>query len=95
MFHLRRKPISTSPEPIAAMTDTPHSLEQWLAALEHPQLPLGTELRAQALAAIESGCSAADLTTQLLDDPAAVLLIFRKANTALARYDREAHGLAR
>lgn len=75
------------------MNDSPRSLEQWLAVLEPLALPLGTELRAGALAAIEAGCSAADLADRLLDDPAAVLLIFREANRALAKYERETHGL--
>lgn len=75
------------------MKETPYGLQQWLAALEHLQPPLGTELRASALAAIDNGCSAADLADKLLADPAAVLLVFREANAALAKYDREAHGL--
>ena len=75
------------------MSDLPRTQEQWLATLEHLQLPLNTELRAEALAAIDKSCSAAELTNLLINDPAAVLLIFREANTALARYEREAHGL--
>jgi len=78
---------------IKTMSDSPRTQEQWLATLEHLQLPLNTELRAEALVAIDKSCSAADLTNLLINDPAAVLLIFREANTALARYERETHGL--
>jgi HD-like signal output (HDOD) protein len=75
------------------MKKMPHGLEQWLAALDRMQPPLGTELRSAALAAIDKGCTAAELADCLLPDPAAVLLVFREANAALARYDREAHSL--
>ncbi|MET0379001.1 MAG: HDOD domain-containing protein [Spongiibacteraceae bacterium] len=75
------------------MTDNPRNLQQWLTDLEPLQLPLNTQIRAQALAAIEQSCSAVALSALLLDDPAAVLLIFREANRALARYERETHGL--
>lgn len=76
------------------MTDSPRTQEQWLELLVPLQLPLNTELRAQALAAIAAGnANAAELTALLLNDPAAVLLIFREANAALARYERETHGL--
>jgi HD-like signal output (HDOD) protein len=75
------------------MKEMPHGLEQWLAALEHLQPPLRTELRSAALTAIDKGCSAAELADRLLADPAAVLLVFREANAALARYDREAYSL--
>ncbi len=75
------------------MMDNPRSLQQWLTELEPLQLPLNTQIRAQALVAIDQSCSAVALSALLLDDPAAVLLIFREANRALARYERETHSL--
>src|SRR5690606_38752308 len=73
---------------------SPRSLEQWLALLETRSPPVDAAVRDLALAALAGGQgSAASLARILAADPAQVLLLFREANRALARYEREAHTL--
>lgn len=75
-------------------TSSPRSLERWLALLEAQQPPIDAPVRDQALEELAGGQgSAASLARTLAVDPAQVLLLFREANRALARYEREAHTL--
>lgn len=71
----------------------PRSLADWLTHLEPMQLPIDPAVRAEFLEQLQNSASASALSTLLLRDPALVLLLFREANRALARYDREAHTL--
>lgn len=71
----------------------PHSLAAWLEHLEPLQPPINPHARAIALERFAAGASASELAIHLERDPALVLLIFRAANRALARYEREAHTL--
>jgi len=77
-----------------AVTDFhPRPLADWLTQLEPMQLPIDAAVRGAFLLKLEEGASASELSTLLQSDPALVLLLFREANRALARYDREAHTL--
>lgn len=72
---------------------TPRSLTDWLQALEPKPLPVDDRVRSAALNVLAAGGNAHALIPVLQDDPALVVLLFREANQALARYDREAHTL--
>lgn len=78
---------------MAAPEFQPRSLADWLTHLEPMQLPIDPAVRAEFLEQLQKGASASALSLLLLRDPALVLLLFREANRALARYDREAHTL--
>lgn len=78
---------------MAAPAQQPRTQAEWLKRLEHAQPPINPEVRAAALKLSANGASAGELATQLERDPALVFLLFREANHALARYDREAHTL--
>lgn len=80
-----------APDPTANLA--PRPLEAWLQVLEPIQLPVDGAVRAAALDLLAEGASATAMVPVLLDDPALVLLLYREANRALARYDREAHTL--
>ncbi|HEY3698208.1 MAG TPA: HDOD domain-containing protein [Spongiibacteraceae bacterium] len=71
----------------------PRALPDWLAHLGPQQPPINAAVRAATLELFTAGASAGELAKQLERDPALVLLLFREANRALARYDREAHTL--
>ena len=71
----------------------PRTQTDWLKRLESLQPPINPEVREAALKLFAAGASAGELATQLERDPALVFLLFREANRALARYDREAHTL--
>lgn len=78
---------------MAAPAQQRHALTEWLKRIEPQQPPINADVRAAALKLFAAGASAGELATQLECDPALVFLIFREANQALARYDREAHTL--
>lgn len=78
---------------MAAPAQQPRTLADWLKRLEPLQPPINPEVRAAALELFAAGASAGELAAQLERDPALVFLLFREANRALARYDREAHTL--
>jgi hypothetical protein len=82
-------------EPTAEPTSelAPRSLTDWLQVLEPKPLPVDDRVRNTALQLLEQGGTATALAPVLLRDPALVVLLFREANQALARYDREAHTL--
>ena len=80
---------ATTPNPEVV----PRSLTDWLQILEPKQLPVDDRVRQSALKLLTAGGNATALIPVLLDDPALVVLLFREANQALARYDREAHTL--
>jgi HDOD domain-containing protein len=67
----------------------PRSLSAWLEFLGPFQPPVDLQARDAALKLLADG----GVARQLAVDPALVLLLFRAANQALARYDREAHTL--
>jgi len=71
----------------------PRSLNAWLELLGPLQPPVDGKVRAAALKLLSDGGSTHDIARQLAIDPASVLLLFRAANQALQRYDREAHTL--
>lgn len=71
----------------------PRSLEAWLELLGPLQPPLDAAVRGKALALLTQGAGSAVVARQLALDPAAAMLVFRAANKALARYDREAYTL--
>ncbi|MDB6063715.1 MAG: hypothetical protein JWM78_3818 [Verrucomicrobiaceae bacterium] len=79
--------------PAPASGFAPRSLAAWLELLELKQLPVNEVVRAKTLKMLSNGASATAMVPVILDDPALVLLLFREANRALARYDREAHTL--
>jgi hypothetical protein len=64
-----------------------------LQTLETKQLPLNDDVRRATLKLLGEGATAAAVVPIMLGDPALVLLLFREANGALARYDRETHTL--
>ena len=78
---------------MAVSPPPPRSLDTWLAHLEPMQPPINSAVRDAALKLFAAGASAGELALQLEHDPALVFLLFREANRALARYDREAHTL--
>jgi HD-like signal output (HDOD) protein len=78
---------------MAAPASRPRTLADWLNHLEPLSPPINPEVRAAALELFTAGASAVELAKQLERDPALVFLLFRDANRALARYDREAHTL--
>ncbi|MFT3931966.1 MAG: HDOD domain-containing protein, partial [Spongiibacteraceae bacterium] len=78
---------------MAAPARQPRNQAEWLKYLEPMQPPINPEVRAAALELFAAGANAVELATQLERDPALVFLLFREANRALARYDREAHTL--
>lgn len=71
----------------------PRSLEAWLELLGPLQPPVDAVVRGKALMLLTHGAGSAEVARHLALDPAAALLVFRAANQALARYDREAHTL--
>lgn len=71
----------------------PRSLEAWLELLGPLQPPVDAVVRVKALALLTQGAGSAEVARHLALDPAAAMLVFRAANQALARYDREAHTL--
>lgn len=71
----------------------PRSLEAWQELLGPLQPPVDAAVRGKALTLLTQGAGSAEVARQLAFDPAAALLVFRAANQALARYDREAHTL--
>jgi len=80
---------SSDPKPRA-----PGSLGEWLLRLGPNTVPIDPSVRDAALEDLEEqDGSAATLTLHLLADPALVLLLFRAANRALARYDRTVYTL--
>ncbi len=76
-----------------ATTAQPRTQTEWLKRLESLQPPINPAVREAALELFAAGASAGELASQLERDPALVFLLFREANRALARYDREAHTL--
>lgn len=73
---------------------TPVSLGEWLLRLGPNTVPVDPAVRDAALEDMaEQGGSATTLASRLLADPALVLLLFRAANRALARYDRTVYTL--
>lgn len=84
---------SISTQAMAAPAQQPRTLVDWLAHIEPLQPPINPAVRTTALKLFATGASAGELATQLERDPALVFLLFREANRALARYDREAHTL--
>ena len=81
---------SPTPNPVPGS----RSLGEWLLRLGPAQVPVDAQVRDAALEEIagQRG-SAASLAQRLLADPALVLLLFRAANRALARYDRTVYTL--
>jgi hypothetical protein len=71
----------------------PRSLKAWLELLTPLQPPLDAAARDAALQVLADGGSTHAVADALSVDPASVLLLFRSANQALARYDRSAHSL--
>lgn len=71
----------------------PRSLDAWLELLAPLQPPVDGTTRSAALALLSQGAASAAVARRLTSDPAAVALLFRAANQALARYDRAAHTL--
>jgi hypothetical protein len=71
----------------------PRSLSAWLDLLGPLQPPVDLQARNAALKLLADGGNTNGVARQLAVDPALVLLLFRAANQALARYDREAHTL--
>jgi hypothetical protein len=71
----------------------PRSLEAWLELLGPLQPPVDAAVRAKAIALLTQGAGSAEVARHLALDPAAAMLVFRAANQALARYNREAHTL--
>ena len=67
----------------------PRPLSAWLQELEPKQLPVDDSVRKASLKLLADGGSATAVAPVMLGDPALVLLLFREANRALARYDRE------
>ncbi len=78
---------------MAAPAQLPRTLANWLKHMEPLQPPINPAVRKAALERFARGASASELATLLKRDPALVFLLFREANRALARYDREAHTL--
>lgn len=78
---------------MAAPEPQPRALADWLERIEPLSPPINPEVRAAALKLFSAGASAGELATELERDPALVFLLFREANRALARYDREVHTL--
>lgn len=71
----------------------PRKLADWLDHIEPLQPPINPAVRAAARERFAAGASAGELVTYIERDPALVFLLFREANRALARYDREVHTL--
>jgi HD-like signal output (HDOD) protein len=71
----------------------PRSLEAWLEFLGPLQPPVDGVIRGKAIALLNQDAGSAEVARLLALDPAAAMLVFRFANQALARYDREAHTL--
>lgn len=71
----------------------PRTLAAWIKQIEPLQPPINPDVRTAALKLFTAGASAGELAMQLERDPALVFLLFRDANRALVRYDREAHTL--
>jgi hypothetical protein len=71
----------------------PRSLEAWLELLGPLQPPVDATVRGKALTLLTQGAGSGEVARRLALDPAAAMLVFRAANQALARYDREAHTL--
>lgn|GEM_PF-828958 len=70
------------------------ALGEWLVLLGSRQPPVDPLARDAALEELaQNRGNAASLAQHLLSDPALVLLLFRAANRALARYDRSVHTL--
>jgi hypothetical protein len=78
---------------MAAPTQQPRTLDNWIEYIEPLSPPINPDIRATALKLVKTGASAGELAIQLERDPALVFLLFREANRALARYEREAHTL--
>ncbi len=78
---------------MTATAPQPRALTDWLQHLEALTPPINSAVRATALKLFAAGASASRLAKHLEKDPALVFLLFREANAALARYDREAHTL--
>ena len=71
-----------------------HSLGEWLLRLGPNTLPIDADVRDAVLEDLtQQDGNAAALAQRLLADPAQVLLLFRAANRALARYDRTVYTL--
>lgn len=71
----------------------PRTLDAWLELLGPQQPPVDGATRSAAITLLAQGASSTSVARRLAADPAAVALLFRAANQALARYDREAHTL--
>lgn len=82
------------PAPATLTSDIePRPLTAWLELLEPMAAPVDAGVRDEVLKLLASGGNTAVAAQRMLRDPALVLLLFREANRALARYDREAHTL--
>lgn len=71
----------------------PRSFDAWLELLAPLQPPIDAATRTAASALLTQGAGSVAVAQRLASDPAAVALLFRATNTALARYDRAAHSL--